>query len=109
MKPEQQSYAPNRRLMYVERKNGDIDGATARIGWVTFSDNGLNVHYRGRTLTRTGGEGIRGRYVDQTTGHEYWISRVNKAGSHAHWAGRVRIRIDPDARYEYRRIRTRPA
>src|SRR5258706_16381256 len=26
-----------RRLMYVENKDGEIDGANGRIGWVTFS------------------------------------------------------------------------
>ena len=26
---------PKRRLMYIEKKDGDIDGAAARIGWVT--------------------------------------------------------------------------
>ncbi len=25
-----------KRLMYVENKDGDIDGVAARIGWVTF-------------------------------------------------------------------------
>ena len=39
-----------RRVMYVENKDGDIDGVPVRIGWVTFSRSGLNVYYRGRTL-----------------------------------------------------------
>ena len=94
-----------RRLMYIEQKDGDLDGAAARIGWVTFSPDGLNAHYRGRTLTRALGEGIRGAYFDEGSGHEYWIVRVKKSGSHAHFAPRVTVRIDPDARYEYRRVR----
>ena len=95
----------SRRLMYIEKKDGDIDGADARIGWVGFLNDGLTAHYRGRILTRVPGEGIRGRYRDEGSGAEYWIGRVKKTGSHAHFAARVAVRIDPDARYEYRRIR----
>jgi hypothetical protein len=95
---------PKRRLMYIEKKDGDIDGASGRIGWVTLSGGGKTVYYRGRTLTRPA-EGVRGTYFDDGTGHEYWISAVKKAGSHAHFAARVAVRIDPDARYEYRRLR----
>jgi hypothetical protein len=94
--------------MYIEKKGGDIDGADARIGWVAFSADGMNVHYRGRTLTRGAGEGIRGRYVDEGSGAEYWIARVKRSGSHARFAPRVAVRIDPDARDEYRRIRAEP-
>jgi hypothetical protein len=94
-----------RRLMYIEQKDGDIDGAAGRIGWVAFSRDGVVAHYRGRTLTRARGEGIRGTYHDEGSGREYWIARVKKTGSHAHFAPRVAVRIDPDARYEYRRIR----
>jgi hypothetical protein len=97
-----------RRLVYIEQKGGDIDGAAARIGWVAFSPDGLRAHYRGRTLTRAPGEGIRGSYHDEGSGHEYWIARVKKTGSHAHFAPRVAVRIDPDAREEYRRVRAQP-
>jgi hypothetical protein len=35
-----------RRVMYVENKDGDVDGVSARIGWVTFSKSrGSNVHW----------------------------------------------------------------
>ena len=100
-----QTAGETRRLMYIEKKDGDIDGAAARIGWVGFSHDGLTAHYRGRILTRAPGEGIRGRYRDEGSGAEYWITRVKKTGSHAHFAPRVAVRIDSDARYEYRRIR----
>jgi hypothetical protein len=100
-----QTAGASRRLMYIEKKGGDIDGAAGRIGWVTLSSDGLRVHYRGRTLTRAPGEGIRGTYHDEGSGHEYWVAGVKKSGSHAHFAPRVAVRIDPDARYEYRRIR----
>ena len=101
-----QTAGGSRRLMYIERKGGDIDGAAGRIGWMTLSSDGLRVYYRGRTLTRApGGEGLRGTHHDEGSGQEYWVSRVKKSGSHAHFAPRVAVRIDPDARYEYRRIR----
>ena len=96
---------PKRRLMYIEKKDGDIDGAAGRIGWVTVSSSGSRVYYRGRTLTRVPA-GLRGTYVDEGSGHAYWVTAVRKTGSHAHFSQRVPVRIDPDARYEYRRIRT---
>jgi hypothetical protein len=99
---------PTRRLMYIEKKDGDIDGAAGRIGWVTLANGGSSVYYRGRSLKRAP-EGLRGAYVDEGTGHAYWVAPVRKAGSHAHFSPRVSVRIDPDARYEYRRIRTGPA
>jgi len=99
------SEAAKRRLVYIEKKDGDIDGAAARIGWVAFLDGGLRAHYRGRTLTRAA-EGSQGNYFDEGSGDEYWISRIKKTGSHAHFAPRVAVRIDPDARYEYRRVRS---
>ena len=105
MSPAEQ---PKRRLMYIEKKDGDIDGAGGRIGWVTLSERGAKVYYRGRTLTRTA-EGLRGTYLDEGTGHAYWVAPVKKTGSHAHFAARVRVRIDADARYEYRRVRAAPA
>jgi hypothetical protein len=96
---------PKRRLMYIEKKDGDIDGAAGRIGWVTVSSGGSRVYYRGRTLTRVPA-GLRGTYVDEGSGRAYWVTSVRKTGSHAHFSPRVPVRIDPDARYEYRRIRT---
>ena len=39
-----------RRLMYIENKDGEIDGANGRIGWVSFSKTGKTVYYRGREL-----------------------------------------------------------
>ena len=96
---------PKRRLMYIEKKDGDIDGAAGRIGWVTVSSGGSRVYYRGRALTRVP-EGLRGAYVDEGSGHTYWVTPVRKTGSHAHFSPRVPVRIDPDARYEYRRIRS---
>jgi len=36
--------------MYIENKDGEIDGANGRIGWVSFSKTGKTVYYRGREL-----------------------------------------------------------
>lgn len=93
-----------RRVMYVENKDGDIDGAAARIGWVTFSKTGQSVYYRGRTLTKA--NGIAGNFLDVENRHEYWVSGVKKRGSNAHWAESVSILIDDDARDEYRKLRS---
>jgi hypothetical protein len=96
-----------RRLMYFENKDGDIDGAEARIGWATFSQTGRSIYYRGRTFKPVKGGGISGNYIDADTNEEYWISGVKKRGSNAHWAEPVDIVIDADAREEYKKVRSR--
>ena len=95
-----------RRLMYVENKDGKIDGANGRIGWVSFSKTGQTVYYRGRVLKKAKGGGIRGNFFDTETGEEYWVSGVKKRGSNAHWAERISVEIDPDALEEYHAIRS---
>jgi hypothetical protein len=60
-----------RRLMYVENKNGAIDGAIGRVGWVTFSKSGQTVYYRGRELAKIKGGGVRGNFFDVATNEEY--------------------------------------
>jgi predicted lipid-binding transport protein (Tim44 family) len=105
MKKNQLTRGEPRRVMYVENKDGDIDGARARIGWVTFSKTGLSVHYRGRVLVRSKGRGIRGNFHDEATGEEYWVSGVKKDGSNAHWAESVEVQVDDDAREECARLR----
>ena len=52
-----------KRLMYVENKDGDLDGVDARIGWVTFSKTGRTVFYRGRELRSIGGNSVRGNFI----------------------------------------------
>ena len=94
-----------RRLMYLENKDGDIDGAEARIGWVTFSKTGRTVYYRDLALQSAKGRGIHGNFVDIETGDEYWVSGVKKRGSNAHWAEPVGVVIDDDAVDEYERIK----
>jgi hypothetical protein len=105
MKTNQLTRGLKRRVMYVENKSGDLDGAPARIGWVTFSKSGLSVYYKGRTLKRLGGRGVSGNHYDEATGEEYWISGVKKNGSNRHWASRIKVQVDEDAQEEYDRIR----
>lgn len=90
--------------MYIENKESDLDGADARIGWVTFSKSGRTIYYRDRKLKRLKGGGITGNYYDEDSGEEYWVSGVKKRGSNAHWAESPTIKIDADAEDEYERI-----
>ncbi len=94
-----------RRVMYVENKNGLIDGVQGRIGWVSFSKTGQTVHYQGRTLQK--GNGVSGNSFDVESGEEYWVSGVKRRGSNAHPAeSGVSIEVDPDALDEYRSIKS---
>ncbi len=95
-----------RRVMYIENKDGEIDGYAARIGWVTFSKSGRSIYYRGRELKRIKGGGISGNYFCAATEDEYWVSGVKKRGSNAHWAESVAVHIDEDAATEYEEIRS---
>ena len=97
MTTNQLTRGESRRLMYVENKDGGIDGYAARIGWVEFSKSGKSVYYRGRTLTRIGGQGVRGNFQDAESGEEYWVSGVKKRGSNTHSSRPVRVHIDEDA------------
>lgn len=93
--------------MYVENKDGHIDGVSARIGWVEFSKSGLSVYYRGRTFKRIRKGGFSGNHYDEETGEEYWISGLKKKGSNTHWAESTDVHVDNDAMDEYRRITNR--
>jgi hypothetical protein len=90
--------------MYVENKDGDIDGVPARIGWVSFSKTGKSVYYRGRTLSKA--NGVSGNFLDVETGDEYWVSGIKKRGSNVHWAEAVAVEIDEDACEEYRKLKS---
>lgn len=93
-----------RRIMYVENKDGTIEGVPARIGWVDFSKTGQTIYYRGLILQK--GNMIRGNFFDVITGEEYWVSGVKKRGSNSHPAERsIEIAIDPDALAEYQKLR----
>jgi len=106
MKTSQLTRGEKRRLMYVEGKEQLIDGARARIGWVTFSKSGRSVYYRGITLSRLKGGGTSGNFFHAETRTEFWVSGVKQRGSNAHPAeGRVDVLIDDDARDAYREMR----
>ena len=85
------------RLVYVENKDGTLDGLDARIGWVTFSKTGQSIYYRGRMLTPARGRGVRGNFYDAATREEFWVSGVKQRGSNTHWAEKVSVMIDDDA------------
>lgn len=91
-------FVPNNRL-------AEIKAVTLQWSRVTFSKTGHTVYYRGRTLQKTGGQGVRGNFRNQETGEEYWVSGVKKRGSNAHWAEAVKISVDADAFEEYSRLR----
>jgi hypothetical protein len=92
--------------MYIENKDGLLDGAQAWIGWIRFSKSGRSIYYKGRTLRAIGGKGISGNFIDDETGEEYWVSGVKVRGSNAHPAETsVTPVIDADAREEYERIK----
>lgn len=79
MTTNQLTRGESKRVMYIENKNGDIDGVRARIGWVSFSKSGLSVYYRGRTLKRLKGGGVRGNYFDEATGEDTGFPASRKA------------------------------
>lgn len=98
MKHTQLNRGLDRRLMYVEAKAGLIEGAQARIGWVTFSRSGRSLRCRNLTLARLEGGGSVGNYADEATGDEFWVSGVKRRGSNSHPAERgVAIVVDDDA------------
>lgn len=106
MRKNQLTKGENRRVMYVENKEGDIDGVPARIGWVEFSKSGNSVYYRGKVLMKIKGGGVSGNFFDEQTGEEYWVSGIKKRGSNAHPAEFVKVEVDPDAMDEYKRLKS---
>jgi hypothetical protein len=104
MKKNQLTKGENKRVMYIENKDGEIVGVNARIGWVTFSKSGRSVYYQEKTLKRAIRGGIRGNHFDEATGEEYWISGIKKRGSNTHWAESATVEIDDDALEEYTKI-----
>ncbi len=92
------------RLMYIENKDGHIDGVNARIGWAGFSRTGRTVYYRDLELTKA--RTASGNFVHFPTGDEYWISGVKKRGSNVHWAEPASVAIDDDALDAYTVLRS---
>ena len=104
MKKNQLTKGEKKRVIYIENKDGEIDGVNARIGWATFSKSGRSVYYREKTLKRAIRGGIRGNHFDEATGEEYWISGIKKRGSNTHWAESATVAVDDDALEEYKKI-----
>lgn len=94
-----------RRVMYIENKDGLIDTAAARIGWVSFSKTGRTVYYQDKTLQVAIGGGVSENFFDTETGENYWISGIKKRGANSHPADSVKPVIDQDAVEEYERLR----
>lgn len=104
MKGNQLNRGASKRLMYIESKSGPLDGADARIGWVTFSKTGKTVYYRGRSLLRA--NGVAGNYIEVDSGEEFWISGVKQRGSNGHPSERrIMVVVDDDALSEYQAVR----
>jgi hypothetical protein len=80
MKTNQLIQGQERRVMYLENRDGLLEGAQARIGWVTFSKTGRTVYYAGRSLISIGGRGIRGNFMDEETREEL----IKERGSNTH-------------------------
>jgi hypothetical protein len=94
------------RIMYIERKAGDITGA-ARIGRVTFSKSGKSVYYGGRIFRTLAGRGFKANYFDVESGEEYWISGCKRDGHDRLYGGTVEIDEDVAAEY-WATIRKKP-
>lgn len=89
--------AKKTRIMYIERKGGNITGP-ARIGRVTFSNSARGVYYRGCLYHKVKG-GYKYNFIESETGVEYWISGCKKNGRDRLYSGTVEI--DDDVREEY--------
>lgn len=100
--------ALKKRLMYLENKDGAIDGVPVRIGWVTFPRSGRSVRYRGRVLLPVGGRGLRGNYIDEASGEEFRVSGVKRRGSNVDPHRPVAVWVGEDAHDACARSRRDP-
>lgn len=106
MKTNQLTRGETKRVMFIENKDGLIDGVAARIGWVRFSKTGRTVYYRGRELVRLKGGGVRGNHLDVETREEYWVSGIKKRGQNTHQYESVSVQVDDDALSAYEELRS---
>jgi len=106
-KPTAKAEAQAGRIMYIEQKAGDLQGA-ARIGRVTFSKTGRTLYYAGKKFQSLKGAGFKSNYCDVDTGDDYWISGPKRNGCDGLY-GYSPVEIDEDVREEYwREIRRQP-
>lgn len=96
------------RIMYVERKAGELTGP-ARIGRVTFSKNRKTLVYCGKQFRSLHGRGFKANFYEVESKEEYWISGCRQDGQDRLYGERVPVEIDEDVREEYWiKIRKRP-
>jgi hypothetical protein len=106
--PTRKATAQMGRIMYIERKAGNLTGAS-RIGRVRFSKTGRTLYYGGLTFQSLKGAGFKSNYYCKKTGEEYWISGPKRPAGDGLYATNVRTEIDEDVREEYwRDIRRQP-
>ena len=87
------------KIMYLEKKSIP-SGGYARIGRVSFSENGT-LYYRNRAFKRLKHDGIGSNYFDIETGEFYWIAGCKKDGQDRSNNPRCPVFIDEDIREEY--------
>jgi len=98
--PTQKATAQAGRIMYIERKAGNLTGP-ARIGRVRFSKTGRTLYYRGHRFQSLKGAGFKSNYYDVDTGEDYWISGPKRNGGDSLYKSNTPIEIDDDVREEY--------
>lgn len=86
-----------KRIMYIERKSGGLDGP-GRIGWVEMSRTSRSYVYAGKRYSKTK-SGFKHNCHEEGTGEEYWISGPKKRGGDKLYGGT--IDIDENARVDY--------
>jgi hypothetical protein len=106
--PTKKAAANTGRIMYIERKAGNLTGE-ARVGRVTFSKTGRTLYYRGQKFQSLKGQGFKSNYYDVDSGENYWISGPKRNGGDRLYGGNIPVEIDDDIREEYwRDIRRQP-
>jgi hypothetical protein len=88
------------RIMYIERKAGNLNGK-ARIGRINFSNTGKTNYYNDLTFQSLKGSGFKANYICLETEEVYWISGCKKDGKERLYGERLPIEIDDDIRLEY--------
>lgn len=87
-------------LRYIELKSSHSDNGPAWIAYVSQSQTGRTLYFKGRGLMKLKGQrrgDSGGNYVDMETGESYWVSGVKKNGEDRHWAGSGKVLIEADA------------
>jgi hypothetical protein len=86
------------RIMYVEKKAGDLAGE-ARIGNVRFSKTGRSFFYNGKSFSKV--VGYKYNCIENGSGEAYWISGCKKNGADDLYNPSKPTPIDEDIREAY--------